>query len=127
MTIARLDPASLPEAIGAYTQGALVTGARRTVFVSGQVPCTPDGTVPEDFDTQCRLVWHHLLDVLAEADMGVRHLAKITTYLSDRRYRDANSQIRREVLGDHAPALTVVIADIYAEEWLLEIDAVAVD
>jgi hypothetical protein len=31
------------------------------------------------------------------------------------------------VLGEHAPALTVIISDIYAEEWLLEIDAVAVD
>jgi 2-iminobutanoate/2-iminopropanoate deaminase len=30
------------------------------------------------------------------------------------------------VLGDHHPAVTVVIADIYAEEWLLEIEAIAV-
>jgi len=30
------------------------------------------------------------------------------------------------VLGDHTPALTIIITDIYAEEWLLEIEAIAV-
>lgn len=58
--------------------------------------------------------------------MGVENLAKVTTYLSDRRYREANSRIRQEVLGDHTPALTIIITDIYAEDWLLEIDAFAV-
>jgi enamine deaminase RidA (YjgF/YER057c/UK114 family) len=58
--------------------------------------------------------------------MGVRNLVKVTTHLSDRKYRAVNSKIREEVLGDHAPALTIIICDIYAEEWLLEIDAIAV-
>ena len=57
--------------------------------------------------------------------MGIRNLVKVTTYLSDRQYRALNSKIREEVLGRHAPALTVIICDIYAENWLLEIDAVA--
>jgi hypothetical protein len=30
------------------------------------------------------------------------------------------------LLGDQVPALTVVITDTYAEEWLLEIEAIAV-
>jgi 2-iminobutanoate/2-iminopropanoate deaminase len=30
-----------------------------------------------------------------------------------------------EFLGDHRPALTIIIADIYSEEWLLEIEAIA--
>lgn len=34
--------------------------------------------------------------------------------------------VRQEVLGDRAPALTVVIATIYDEDWLLEIEAIAV-
>ncbi|MFI6318866.1 RidA family protein [Nonomuraea sp. NPDC050556] len=121
-----IDPATLPEATGTYTHGTVVTGASRTVFVSGQVPWAREGTVPGEFDAQCRLTWRNVLAVLAGADMGVRNLAKVTTYLSDRRYREANGRIRQEILGDHRPALTIVIADIYAEEWLLEIEAVAV-
>jgi 2-iminobutanoate/2-iminopropanoate deaminase len=127
MQISPLDPATLPDATGNYTHGTLVTGARRTVFVSGQVPWGGPGGVPEDFDSQCRLTWRNVLAVLAGAGMGPGNLAKVTTYLAGRAYREANSRIRQEVLGDHRPALTVVIAGIYAEEWLLEIEAVAVE
>ena len=122
-----LDPAILPDGGGTYTHGVLVTGARRTVFVSGQVPWAEQGVVPPDFDSQCRLTWRNLLAVLAEAGMGVRNLAKVTIYLSDRGYREANGRIRQEILGDHVPALTIVVTDIYAEEWLLEIEAIAID
>jgi 2-iminobutanoate/2-iminopropanoate deaminase len=30
------------------------------------------------------------------------------------------------VLGDHSPALTIIITGIYDEAWLLEIEAIAV-
>jgi 2-iminobutanoate/2-iminopropanoate deaminase len=126
-TVSALNPASLPAPTGNYTHGTAVDGARRTVFVSGQVPwADADGALPADFAGQCRLVWRNVLAVLAEAGMGPTNLAKVTTYLSDRRYREENSRIRQEVLGDHAPALTVIITGIYEEEWLLEIEAVAV-
>lgn len=128
LEIQPIDPSTLPAAIGNYTHGTLVTGARRTVFVSGQVPWgDEEGRVPEDFDSQCRLTWRNVLAVLAEVGMGVRNLAKVTIYLSDRQYREANGRIRQEFLGDHRPALTIIITDIYAEEWLLEIDAIAMD
>ncbi|MGH3714877.1 MAG: RidA family protein [Micromonosporaceae bacterium] len=121
-----LNPDVLPEATGNYTHGTLVTGASRTVYVSGQVPWERDGELPADFASQCRLTWRNVLAVLAEAGLGVEHLAKVTIYLSDRKYREENGRIRAEVLGGHTPALTVIITDIYAAEWLLEIEAIAV-
>lgn len=125
--IQQLNPSALPDATGNYTHGTLVTGANRTVFVSGQVPwADEDGKVPPDFADQCRLTWRNVLTVLAEAGLGIEHLAKVTAYLSDRRYRAEFSRIREEILGAHCPALTVIITDIYAEEWLLEIEAIAV-
>jgi 2-iminobutanoate/2-iminopropanoate deaminase len=91
----------LPDATGSYTHGTLVTGARRTVFVSGQVPwADEDGEIPEDFESQCRMTWRNVLAVLVEAGMGVRNLAKVTIYLSDRRYRETSGRVRQEVLGD---------------------------
>ncbi|MEV0282782.1 RidA family protein [Kribbella sp. NPDC050820] len=124
--IAPLNPAILPAAAGNYTHGVQVDGARRMVFVSGQVPWGNEhGRVPESFEAQCRMVWRNVLAVLGEAGMGVKNLVKVTTYLSDRQFRGLNSKIREEVLGDHAPALTVIICDIYSENWLLEIEAVA--
>jgi 2-iminobutanoate/2-iminopropanoate deaminase len=124
--ISQLDPPGLPPGTSTYTHGTLVTGTSRTVFVSGQVPWEDaDGKVPETFVEQCRLTWQNVLAVLAEADMDVTNLAKVTCYLSDRRYRQEFIDVRAEFLGDHRPALTIIITDIYAEEWLLEIEAVA--
>jgi 2-iminobutanoate/2-iminopropanoate deaminase len=125
--ISPINPSVLPEATGTYTHGTLVTGGSRIVFVSGQVPwAAGEDKVPEDFNSQCRLTWRNVLAVLSDAGMGVENLAKVTIFLSDRQYRAANGRIREEVLGAHRPALTIIITGIYAPEWLLEIEAVAV-
>ncbi|GAB1817111.1 RidA family protein [Herbidospora sp. RD11066] len=110
---------------GGYRHSYEVAAPARLVHVSGQIPVAPDGGLPEGFAAQCRQVWANVEAALAHHGMGLSDLIKVTTYLSDRAHRAENSAIRREVLGDHAPALTVVITGIYAEEWLLEIEAVA--
>lgn len=83
--------------------------------------------MPEAFEDQCRLAWANVEQVLVAAGLALRHLAKVTVFLADRAYREANSRIRAEVLGDHRPAVTIIITGIYSEEWLLQIEAVAVD
>ena len=103
-----------------------VGGASRLVFVSGQPPWTVEGPLPADFAAQCRLAWHNVEQVLVSAGLGLQDLAKVTVYLADRRDREANSRIRAEVLGDHRPAVTIIITGIYSEEWLLEIEGIAV-
>lgn len=119
------DPAAAPAAAGGYTQGFSIAGPARLLFVSGQIPVDREGGVPAEFDAQCRLVWHNLGAVLADAGMGLRDRVKVTTFLSDRRFAAANAAVRREVLAGHQPALTVVLAGIYDPRWLLEIEAVA--
>lgn len=114
----------LPEA-NSYAQGALVTGAERLVFVSGQVPETHEDGVPEDFESQCRLAWRNVRTVLEAGGMSLENLVKVTIFLSDRRYRAANARVRHEVLGEHRPALTIIITGIYDEAWLLEIEGLA--
>jgi hypothetical protein len=59
------------------------------------------------------------------ADMTIGNLVKVTIFLSDRKYALENRQARQEALGDHAPALTVIIAGIFDEAWLLETEAIA--
>lgn len=121
-----IDPTDLPPSSPAYTHGAVVTGAERLVFVSGQPPWAVDDPVPNDFDAQCRRAWHNVERVLVHAGLRLHDLAKVTIYLADRRFREANSRIRHEVLGDHRPAITIIITGIYREEWLLEIEGIAV-
>lgn len=120
-----IDPESAPAAAGGYTQGLHVTGLTDLLFISGQVPETPHGHIAEDFEAQCRQAWSNVISVLNAAGLTTNDLLKVTTYLSDRRHAEANSRIRREMLGDHRPALTVVITGIFDGRWLLEIEAMA--
>lgn len=108
-----------------YAQAHLVEGARRILFISGQVPADAGGSAPSNFADQCRLAWRNLEAQLDAADMSLKNLVKVTIYLADRRDRAANTQIRHEILKGHAPALTVIITGIFDEGWLLEIEATA--
>ena len=108
-----------------YAQALEVTDARRLLFVSGQVPADENDHVPEGFADQARLAWRNVFARLAAAGMAPANLVKVTIFLSDRRYRAENAAVRHEMLGGLTPALTIIIAGIYSEEWLLEIEAVA--
>ena len=125
MQIRKFNSISVAAPIGGYAQVCEVSGAQRMVFVSGQIPQPLTGEVPQDFDAQCRLAWRNVEAQLATVDMTLANLVKVTTYLSDRKYRVTNRAIRAEVLGNNEPALTVIIAGIMDEKWLLEIEAVA--
>ena len=114
-----------PQPVGGYAQAVEVAGFSRILHVSGQIPVTQDGTVPSGFGEQCRLAWANVEARLRAAGMTLDNLVKVTTYLSDRRYGAENREVRRAVLAGRMLASTVVIAGIYDETWLLEIEAVA--
>lgn len=108
-----------------YSQALEVAGHTRMLFVSGQIPVRADGTVPEGFEAQCRLAWSNVGAQLEAAGMTLDNLVMHRTYLADRRYIPLNRAVRSEALGGRETALTVVIAGIFDEAWLLEIEAVA--
>lgn len=102
-----------------------MSGATRWLFISGQVPADAHGKVPPDFRGQCELAWANVQAQLQAAGMTLDDLVKVTVFLSDRRYRQENYEVRHQVLGGRTPALTILIAGIYDPAWLLEIEAVA--
>lgn len=108
-----------------YAQAHLVEAPTRWLFVSGQVPVDANDEVPVAFEDQCRLVWRNIEAQLKAGGMSLQDLVKVTVFLSDRQYREANYKVRQDVLGGHAPALTIIVTDIYDEAWLLEIEAIA--
>lgn len=112
-------------AVGGYAQAIEISNFDRLVYVSGQIPVTVTGEIPADFRQQAMLIWKNIESQLEVAGLGLTDIVKHTTFLSDRRYRDLNSEVRRDVLGNHQAALTVVITEIYDETWLLEVEAVA--
>ncbi|MEM6588138.1 MAG: RidA family protein [Pseudomonadota bacterium] len=125
MTVKRINAKDGAPALGAYVQALEVTGTTRRLYISGQAPVRPDGTLPSAFKDQAEAVWDNLLAQLSAADMGPEHLVKATTYLTDRQYRDENRDVRIAKLNGHTFAMTVVLAGMFEDGWLLEIDAIA--
>ncbi len=83
--------------------------------------------MPETFVEQAEQAWANVEAQLNAAGLGMVNIVRHTTYLSDRKYRAENSAVRRKVLNPYEPALTVIIAGIFDEAWLLEIEAVATE
>ena len=118
---------SAPAPSGGYSQAFEVQGAKRFLFISGQVPESKTGSVPETFLEQATLVWENVFAQLRAAGMSAANLVKVTTFLSSREYAVANRQARQQALGSCTPALTVIITGIFDELWMLEIEAIAAE
>ncbi len=125
MQTRRINADTAPVPTTGYSQALEVSGHTRTLFVSGQIPVAADGSVPQDFEAQCRLAWNNVEAQLKAAGMTLDNLVMHRTYLADRKYTTINRAVRNEVLAGRETALTVVIAGIFDEAWLLEIEAVA--
>jgi enamine deaminase RidA (YjgF/YER057c/UK114 family) len=109
----------------AFAQACEVSNFSRILFVSGQVPQDADQRVPPDYPSQYRLAWSNVEAQLKAADMSFDNLAKVTIFLSDRSLIAQSAGLRRSILGDRTPAVTIIIAGIYDSAWLLEIEAIA--
>ena len=125
--ITRHNPASIHAPSSGYSMGLELSQHRRLLFVSGQVPAKSDGSVPDGFEAQCEQAWRNIIEVLNAAGLGVKHLVKINTFLTDKSQVVPNRAIRRKMLQGNEPASTVMIAETVDGKWLLEIEAIAAE
>ncbi|MGL5825843.1 MAG: RidA family protein [Nocardioides sp.] len=125
MALAR-NPEELYPTYRSYAHAVEVPAGSRTLFISGLNAFASDGiTMPETFGDQARLIWRHLGQVLAEAEMTYRNLVSLRFYLADPADDPENVEILAEHLGDHRAARTVVCCRLLEPSWLVEIEAVA--
>ena len=125
MTLRPINAPDAPQPLGGYAQAMEVTNAARILYISGQIPVTTDGSVPESFEDQARLCWANVIAQMRAADMTLDNLVKVTIFLSDRKYIADYRKVRMEVLQGRQIGLTTIITGIFDEKWLLEIEAVA--
>lgn len=111
---------------GQYTQAVEVTGATRTLFISGQVGVATDGSIPDDAEAQCALAWRNLQAQLRAAGMDIGNLVKITTIVPNRADIPAIRAGRAAVLGDHKPASTLIVGGLSNPAWKVEVEGIAV-
>jgi enamine deaminase RidA (YjgF/YER057c/UK114 family) len=126
-----LQPKTLHKPFSTYSHGIAVDGAKRIVFLAGQVAGTADGTFAGegDFDAQGEQVMKNLRDVLAEAGAVFSDVVKLTTYV----VRQEDAQRARDLVGKHfhdaspPPANTLcVLQELATTKFLIEIEAIAV-
>ena len=112
-----------------YSQGIKVTGAQTILFLAGQVSYEKDGTTKHkgDFKAQARECFECIKRLVEAAGGTVKNVVKLNTYILDVGNRPAYREARKEVLGDHEPASTMVqISALASPDFMIEIEAIAV-
>ncbi len=127
-TIEKFCPPSVYDPSG-YSQGVKVTGARTLLFLAGQVAYDTEGGPAHrgDFTAQARQVFG-AVKALVEAGGGtLASVVKLTTYVTDVRYRPEFRAVREEFFGPKGPASTMVEVSALAHaDYLIEVEAIAV-
>jgi 2-iminobutanoate/2-iminopropanoate deaminase len=126
MSMTKHNPPGLFPQYRNYSHGVEVRGEARLLFISGLNGYEADGeTMPESFEEQAELIWQHIRAILRSADMDVRNIVSLRTYLADPADDEANIRMRVKHLGDHECALTVGCCRLLEPRWRLEIETVA--
>ena len=112
-----------------YSQGIKVTEAQTILFLSGQVAYTADGSPAHrgDFKAQARGAYAAIEALVKSQGGTMANIIKITTYVTDMRYRVDLAPIREEYFGKKGPASTLIeIPALAHPDWMIEIEAIAV-
>jgi enamine deaminase RidA (YjgF/YER057c/UK114 family) len=115
-----------------YSHVVVVEGGR-LIFLAGQVPVAPDGSVAgrDDVAEQARQCFRNIRAALEAVGATPDDIIKLTTFVVDfdPSQRDPIIAARDEILGfgEQVPASTLVGIDALAlDAFLIEVEAVAV-
>jgi reactive intermediate/imine deaminase len=111
-----------------FSQGWKVDGAQSLVFVSGQIPATPDGAVVEGgFEAQARQVFENLGTVLQQAGATYESIVKVTVFLTDISNLPEYRRIKSQFIPGRQPAATAVeVRSLALPQMMIEVEAIAV-
>ena len=109
---------------GHYAQATVF---KDLIFVSGQLPITPDGKkITGDISSQTRQVLDNVKAILEEADSGLEGVLKSTVYVSDISLWGTVNDIYAAYFKDHKPARAVVPTRDLHYGFLIEMEVIAV-
>lgn len=112
----------------AYSQ-AVVTEGGRVVWLAGQVGATDAAgkSLADDFDGQVRQVFARLGHTLDEAGGTLADMVTMTVFITDPRFGDRFTELRKEIFGDNFPASALItVAGLARPELLVEVQGIAV-
>lgn len=123
-TLDPVTPAQGPAARGHYSPGIR---AGNLLFVSGQLPVTPQGESlgGADLEVQARQALANMLAVVEAAGGALDRVARVTVFLADPDGWPVFNRVYAEVFGAHRPARAVVPVNPFRDGMLVEVDAIA--
>ncbi|MDP9844442.1 RidA family protein [Streptosporangium lutulentum] len=108
-----------------YVHAVEVRNAQRLLFVSGTMGLDASGAAGATLDEQLSLIWSNLRAILASADMTVDNIVRLTGYLRDVSYAEANAAARVAALGGRTIPTTAIVVQTLASDWLVELEIIA--
>ena len=112
-----------------YSHVAEVRGGR-TLYISGQLALDKEGSLVGrgDFRAQAQQVFENLKARLEEAGATFKNVVKLNYYLTDASGIQSLRDLRNNYINtENPPASTlVVVKQLVSEEYLLEVEAIAV-
>lgn len=115
-----------------YSNGVLVPGGARLLFVAGQIAWDADQVLvgKGDFVRQFEQALTNVLAVVDAAGGEPAHLASLTVFVKDKHAYLASTRalgaLWRELVGRHYPAMALVeVSNLLEKDALVEIQAIA--
>src|SRR4051794_28464530 len=111
-----------------YSQ-AVITEGGKTVWLAGQTATVDDSgkSLAGDFEGQTRQIFKLLNATLEKAGGKLGDMVQMTVFITDVRYGDRLTQIRREIFGDNFPGSALItITGLANPDAKIEIQGMAV-
>jgi 2-iminobutanoate/2-iminopropanoate deaminase len=112
----------------AYSQ-AVVSNGGKVVWLAGQTTAedSSGNSLVGDFDGQVREVFARLGKTLEDAGGALGDMVTMTVFITDARFGDRFTQLRKGIFGDNFPASALItVAGLARPELLVEVQGVAV-
>lgn len=120
-----IETDNAPQPIGPYSQAVIAEG--RFIFVSGQIPLNPDGTLTVmDIRSQTRQAILNIKAILESAGATLDNVVKTTVLLTDLENFSEMNEVYNEFFGSSKPARAAYQVARLPKDVLIEIEAIAV-
>lgn len=108
-----------------YVHAMEVRGPERFLYVAGTMGLDESGVAGKSLGEQLDLIWRNIRTILASADMTVDNIVRLTSYLRDPAYAEANAKARVKALNGRVIPTIGIVAQTLSSDWLVEIEVVA--
>jgi len=108
-----------------YIHAMEVRNPQRILFVAGTMGLDASGVAGKTLDEQLTLVWNNIRAILSHAGISVDNIMRLTSYLRDAAYAEANGAARVKALNGRVIPTTAIVVQTLSPDWLVEIEVIA--